>query len=372
MSGNFYDVVIVGAGFAGVACAASAAARGARVMVIERKPWPGRGTHTSGILVRELAERWEPPSRLMRRIEGVRLYGPGGRNIDLHSPGNYFLATDSEALADWHRREAIDAGAALRFGSPFRSAVMADGIHIVNEGELRARYLVGADGARSTVASSLGMGVNRQFLFGVEALLPPVRKLDESVLHVFIDGELAPGYIGWIIPGVDMTRIGIGARLPCQLDLHTFMGRVTGLLGLELPRQAGIRSGVIPCGGIVRHWHLPGVMLLGDAAGMASPLTGGGIHPAVALGGRAGHAIADHLLLHGTEPHVALAPHLPAFGTTQLLRSVYDHLPAKDLLARLLFSTLPFRAMAQLIFFHQRGLFTTEAWRDLVEMVQEA
>ena len=370
MSNATHDLVIVGGGFAGMACAKVAAEQGLRTLVMERKPWPGRRVHTTGILVRELAEFWDPPARLCRRIEGIRLYGPGGRSIDLHSSGYYFLATDTAALVEWHRRQAIDAGAAVRFGCAYRRARLSQDTYTINEDDLRTRYLVGADGARSTVAADQHLGCNRQFLFGVEAELPPVPEVDPDFLHVFLDGELAPGYIGWVVPGVGMTQIGLGCRMPSQLDLHGFLRRMAGCFGVSLPKPLGFRTGRIPCGGMVRPWHQAGILLLGDAAGTVSPLTGGGIHPAIALGQMAGHAVAEHLLGDGPPPHVMLTPRLPDYGARVMLRTAVDHLPAQDLLLRLLFSSLPFRALAQLVFFHQRGLFSTEAWRDLLEMLQ--
>jgi flavin-dependent dehydrogenase len=372
MSNATQDLVIVGAGFAGMACAKVAAEQGLRTLVMERKPWPGRRVHTTGILVRELAESWDPPARLCRRIEGIRLYGPGGRSMDLHSPGYYFLATDTAALMEWHRRQAIDAGAAVRFGCAYRHAHVDQEICNINEGELRTRYLVGADGARSAVAADQRLGRNRQFLFGVEAELPPLPEVDPDFLHVFLDGELAPGYIGWVVPGVGMTQIGLGCRMPSQLDLHAFLRRMAALFHVDLPRPVGFRTGLIPCGGMVRPWHQPGALLLGDAAGTVSPLTGGGIHPAVGLGQAAGRALVEYLHGDGPPPPEVLTPHLPDYGTRVMLRSAVEHLPAQDLLLRLLFSSLPFRALAQLVFFHQRGLFTTAAWRDLLELLQGA
>jgi hypothetical protein len=89
------DLVIVGGGFAGLACARTAALRGLRVCVLERRPAIGVRTHTTGIVVKEAAEEWEIPPRLSRRIAGVRLYAPSLRAIDLDSPGYYFLATDT-------------------------------------------------------------------------------------------------------------------------------------------------------------------------------------------------------------------------------------------------------------------------------------
>ena len=97
MTGS-YDLAIVGGGFAGLVCARSAALRGLRTVVLERQPAPGHRIHTTGLLVKEVAERWEAPPRLTRRIRGVRLYGPSLSFIDLESPGYYFLATDTPRL----------------------------------------------------------------------------------------------------------------------------------------------------------------------------------------------------------------------------------------------------------------------------------
>ena len=46
------------------------------------------------------------------------------------------------------------------------------------------------------------------------------------------------------------------------------------------------RGGPIPCSGIVRPLATEQVMLIGDAAGMVSPLTAGGIHNALRFGRR--------------------------------------------------------------------------------------
>ena len=73
---SHYDLAIAGGSFAGLVCARSAALRGLRTLVLERQPAPGAQVRTTGILVKEVAERWEVPSRLVRRIRGVRLYGP--------------------------------------------------------------------------------------------------------------------------------------------------------------------------------------------------------------------------------------------------------------------------------------------------------
>src|SRR5690606_32689360 len=123
-----------------------------------------------------------------------------------------------------------------------------------------------------------------------------VRGLDEDRLHVFLDQELAPGYIAWAAPGVGVTQIGLAARGPIAGRLETLLERLAKLCDLSEARIVARRGGLIPCGGRVRPWKQRDAMLLGDAAGMVSPLTAGGIHPAMHLGRLAGVAIANHLL----------------------------------------------------------------------------
>ena len=78
-----FDVLIVGASFAGLAAAKTAASRGLSVAVIDAKRDAGARVHTSGILVREAMEEIDIPHRLTRRVPGVRLYSPNLKSIDL-------------------------------------------------------------------------------------------------------------------------------------------------------------------------------------------------------------------------------------------------------------------------------------------------
>ena len=86
-----YDLAIVGASFAGLAAAATAAARDLRVVVLEAKPRSGARVHTTGILVKEAGEELDFPPALTKKIHGVRLYAPNLNYVDLSAPGYYFF-----------------------------------------------------------------------------------------------------------------------------------------------------------------------------------------------------------------------------------------------------------------------------------------
>jgi flavin-dependent dehydrogenase len=357
------DVAIVGGSFAGLACAKMAAERGLDAVVLEKKSDPGALIHTTGLLVKEVADAWTIPSRFARKIHGVRLYGPSLASMDLTSPGYYFLATDTAALLRWFALEAEAAGARILLGTRYAGAVRVGARVAV--GDLEALLLVGADGPRSSVARDFDLGTNEELLFGVEVELEGVAGVDEDRLHCFVDSKLAPGYIGWVVAGVGATQVGLATRAPERPDLDRFMAKISRVFDFSGARAIGRRGGPIPVGGPVRPFGRDGVVLIGDAAGIVSPLTAGGIHTALESGKRAGQKIADHLLDGGRAPHLELEHVYPAFTFKRMLRSLIDLRPPNRLIDGCL-ENAHFRRFAQAIFFHNRGLFSRAGLRAIV------
>lgn len=359
-----YDIVIAGAGFAGLACARVAARRGLRVLVLDRKPRAGARMHTTGLVVKEAAQRWEIPASFTRRVPGIRLYAPSLAHLDLDAAGYYFLATDTAALMQWLAREAQHAGAHVRFARPWTGA-RREGDRLVLPGGERTRFLVGADGARSRIAAQFHLGRNTQFLLGIEGEFTHVNGLAADRLHCFLDGTLARGYIGWAVPGYDgVVQIGLATRAPQRPDLAALLAKLARVMDLRDAHRIGTRAGLIPVGGPVTPMAAGNVLLIGDAAGLVSPLSAGGIHPALDSGATAAHAIADHLHEGAPAPALAIARAAPRWHTKRLLRMAFDRgIPdgAFDALLR----TRAFTALARSVYFHHRGLHSLAGWRDL-------
>jgi flavin-dependent dehydrogenase len=349
-----YDLVIVGGSFAGLACARTAALHGLKVAVIDGKPEPGARVHTTGIVVKEASDDFDLPSRLMRKIRGVRLYAPNDRSLDLSAPGYFFQATDTPGVLRWMAGEAERAGTRLLYGEKFSGATEhARGVAIPSLG-LHASFLVGADGARSNVAERFGLDRNRHFLAGLEIECEPLEQLDTRFLHCFADSRIAPGYIAWIVPGVDHTQIGVAARRPAKPDLGAFLVRLKTVLDIREIKVVSRRGGLIPSGGTLRRLGTNRVMLIGDAAGMVSPVTGGGIHTSLHFGRRAAQLVSNYLGDRGPHPVAALVREAPRYRVKQMLRRLLDTAPSNSLIDAFLM-TGPMRTIAQRAYFHSRS-----------------
>ena len=175
-----------------------------------------------------------------------------------------------------------------------------------------------------------------------------------------------PGYIGWAFIGVGgVAQVGLACRQPVRPDLDAFMAKLGRLFDLGSARVIGRRGGLIPVGGRVAPFGGERALLVGDAAGIVSPLTAGGIHTALESGWRAGHAIADHLFEGAEAPHHVLAATYPRVPWKRRLRQLFDLGPPNWLIDAGL-NTPPLRALAQSIYFHRRGLLSPRVWSDLL------
>jgi flavin-dependent dehydrogenase len=348
------DLVIVGGGFAGLVMARTAALRGLATVVLERRSQPGARVHTTGLLVKEAADALDVPARLTRKIRGVRLYTPSLAATDLEAAGYWFLATDTPGLLEWLAAEAARAGVLLRHACPFHGAER-DGARIRITGTpFRARYLVGADGAHSRVARCFQLERNRRFLVGIEAEFAGGDRVPADRLHCFVNRALAPGYIAWAVPGVGVTQVGLARSWPGRPDLQRFLRLLAPVAELRGERPVGWRAGTIPVGGVLSRVSVPGVLLVGDAAGWVSPLTGGGIANAFLHGRRAAQRVCEHLCDDGPDPGTVLARELPGYGFKKVLRAAMSIGIPDPASEHLLASSLG-RALARQLFFHCRG-----------------
>jgi flavin-dependent dehydrogenase len=224
----------------------------------------------------------------------VILYSPSRRTLSLRSKHDEFRVGRMAWLYLELLEQCSNAGAEW-IPSARVTACDQRGVTFIRHGReqrIGARFIIGADGARSTVAEQLGLDRNRELLLGVEEVVPPISR--EPVMHCFLDPRLAPGYIAWIANDGEEAHVGVAGYRPgwdATRALHAFRETLPFRLGRTLER----RGGLIPVGGMLRRIANERGLLVGDAAGAVSPLTAGGLDGAMRLSTLASEVTAAYL-----------------------------------------------------------------------------
>ncbi len=323
------DVLVVGAGPGGSACAYHLARRGVDVLLVDKAVFPrekvcGDGITPYGVRAIE-AMGIDPTEAGFVRVEGLRSYGVDGFRLDLPWPETRsfprFGVTRTRFEFDHLlAMRAEKAGATFLQGVEATRPVMDRGWvagATLREGdtswEVSARFVIAADGASSRFGTRAGIGrrhdapvaIAARRYYGVSRPAPPMY---EAFLNLpdELDGGLLPGY-GWIFPMGDGTvNVGVGLLNTFPRFKEFSSRKVMDLFLSRLPKEweldeehaaSPLLSGPIPMGINRQPVAVPGLLLVGDAAGMTNPFNGEGIAYAMETGELAAGLICDALLL---------------------------------------------------------------------------
>ncbi len=301
------DVLVVGAGLAGLHTATLLARRGHDVLLADRRRRLDGAVRTTGIFVRKTLDDFPlPAEHLGPPIRRVVLHPPGLRRpVVLDSDRDEYRVGDMGPLYLAVAREAADAGVRIALGT--RYAGRRDGASLLTGPDgpvaVRARFVVGADGARSAVARDLGLDRNTHLLVGAEEVFPVTGGHGPPAFHCVLDPSLAPGYLAWVVDDGRHAHLGVAGyadRYPdgMRAALRRFRALAPGLTDVSpdtLPGEVERRGGPIPVGGLLRRIACADGLLVGDAAGAVSPLTAGGLDPCLRLSEHAADVLDDAL-----------------------------------------------------------------------------
>lgn len=310
-----FDVVIIGAGLAGLQCAKLLSERGIKILLVDRKSDLKKGIHTTGIFVRKTFEDFEfPANTLGKAVRHVSLYSPKLKPLNLASKNDEFRVGKMDVLYESFLQDCLSNGVQFSDSTKYVRIQLTRSFTIIKlerngeEFEVRTKVLVGADGANSKVAKDLQLDENKEFIVGVEEIYQGVPLSDEPRLHCFLDAETAPGYLAWVTNDGEDVHIGVGGNYAGENPreaLEKFKKKVVGkIVNLDGAKLVEKRGGKIPVGGVLRNIANERGLLLGDAAGAVSPLTAGGLDPAMRLSKYAAEVILE--ILKTDDPEVLL------------------------------------------------------------------
>lgn len=301
-----FDAVVVGGGPSGATAANELAIAGHTVLLLDRA---GRIKPCGGAVPPRLLEDFSiPHSLLVARARSARMIAPSDRTVDMPVGEIGFVGmVDRDVFDEWLRKRAAANGAERRKGA-FESIERDDAEGAIvcyretRDGELckvRARLVIGADGARSKVArQNIPGGGEVPCVFAYHEVIRSPEStsqgFDAARCDVFYQGKLSPDFYGWIFPHGETSSVGVGSANK-GFSLRSAVSEMRGDLGLAECETVRCEGAPIPLKPLKRWDNGRDVIVAGDAAGVVAPASGEGIYYAMTCGRMAAQAAGEFL-----------------------------------------------------------------------------
>ncbi len=315
-----FDVAVVGAGPAGSTAARVVAEKGFKTLFFDRRSRIGLPIQCGELIpIPSEAANLFPHSKRMPNVvqvpkkfitnktKSIRLVSPNGVAYEFPFDANI---VDRGAFDLHLAHRAEDAGAELLLSTKLVRRSNMNELFLKSrnsKSDARAKVVIGADGAHSEVAQSLG----NHYTHREHDLSPSLQfvmenaDIDPSVVEMYFGGSIAPGGYSWIIPkGDGNVNVGFGMRRVLAKDetpLRTYLERFVYRNPHVAPMLKNARTlsrigAIIPVGGPLQRTWSSNVVLVGDAAGHVMASNGGGIPTALCGGTIAGDSVSDHIV----------------------------------------------------------------------------
>jgi len=281
-----YDVIITGAGPAGILAATKIAENGRSVFVSEEHKKIGEPDHCAGLLSSSgLASlNLNPPDEVIQNtVAGARIHAPSGHSIFIERGRREAFVVDRRKFDSWLAEKASDQGVKIATDSKVMKVTHSKkGLQTVKTSNqfLQSKIVVIAEGVRSVLSKSVGFST-----ISKNSRLPAYQyevkgvDIEEDLVEMFYGRRLAPGFFAWIIPlGEGRARVGLAARSKSKIRLDSALLHHP-IISKRVKNAEKIRGmgGTVIVGQPKSRISTDGLVIVGDTAGMVKATTGGGV-----------------------------------------------------------------------------------------------
>lgn len=273
-----YDVVIVGGGPAGLICAEHLTDSNLSVLLLEKDKIFGDKICAGGITRKGLSIFDFPDEIIQHRVLDTALHS-AKRYSYASAPEPIVVTVDRKAFGEWQRNRLNGTTIEVKNNSRVVE-VRKESVILDNNEEIGYKHLVGADGYNSIVRRFLGLP-QEKVLIGIQYMvsIPGL----EPKLEIFLNNKYFNAWYGWKFPHKDLLCVGSCCD-PKMWSSKKLRDRLHEWLGKEGIDVSGARYESAPISYDYRGLKFENIFLVGDAAGMASGLTGEGIYQSLISG----------------------------------------------------------------------------------------
>ena len=293
------------------------ASKGFRTLIIEARKEIGRPVQCAEAISDRCLEASGSDSgpHLINRINECSIMSPSGDELRFNSRG---WCLDRPMFEEKMVEIAVSSGAQVRTGCRVSDVRRTyGGFEVFADGEnIRSRTLVLACGPTSRLPERVGLPMNNTFIRGLNVKIKIKDRSDRLIF--LVDGSFKGGY-GWYFPRGEEVNVGYCGGV----NIREGLDRILTRLKIKESDVSSYQGGVIPVGGPLKPFHVPGAILVGDAGGFSHPVSKGGIYGAIISGREGALCIADHLSddEKGLEKAARRMIEHPAFEETNLKRA---------------------------------------------------
>jgi geranylgeranyl diphosphate/geranylgeranyl-bacteriochlorophyllide a reductase len=298
-----FDAVVVGGGPSGATAATTLARAGRSVLLLDRA---GRIKPCGGAIPPRAIRDFDiPDSQIVAKARSARMIAPSDKTVDMPvGEGGFVGMVDREHFDEWLRARAALAGAERRTGTYEALERDADGTAVIvyrdgRSGDLmrvRAKSVIGADGARSGVARENLKGADRvPCVFAYhEVIKAPTTGFDGERCDVYYQGKFSPDFYAWVFPHGETASVGLGSAQK-GFALRPATKALRESIGLADAETIRVEGAPIPLKPLKRWDNGRDLLVCGDAAGVVAPSSGEGIYYAMECGRIAAGAVDQFL-----------------------------------------------------------------------------